>query len=68
MPKDKYQVYINNILRYTCVTTSRSEDDIISMLKDRYDSIDSQYIKIYKIEGENKLLLYSSSKKWKMDW
>ena len=64
MPKDKYQVYINNILRYTCVTTSRSEEDIIDILKSRYALYYNGYVEIYKIEGENKILLYSSSKRW----
>ena len=61
MAKTKYIVYLNKALSYTCVTTTRSEEEVVSILKERYqDKVG--YARIYKVVDGQKKLLYKKYK------
>ena len=61
LPKTKYLVYLNKALSYTCVTTTRPEEEVVSILKERYqDKVG--YARIYKIVNGQKQLLYKKYK------
>jgi len=63
-PKTKYLLYVNNVAAYSFVTTSKSENDAIEILKElvkNYSRRNTMAYKIKKIDDNKEILLYKGS-------
>tara|TARA_R110000868_G_scaffold36279_7_gene128946 strand:- start:1285 stop:1533 length:249 start_codon:yes stop_codon:yes gene_type:complete len=63
-PKTKYLLYVNNVIAYSFVTTSKSEDDAIEILKElvkNYTRRNTMAYKIKKIEDNVEIIIYKGS-------
>jgi len=57
LPKTKYLVYLNKALTYTCVTTTRQQGEVVSILLERYKDKRGN-LRIYKEANGNKRRIY----------